>query len=232
MAPHTCGAGPRAAQPPRGAALPSRPPHLGRGSRDSLGDIGDPLGTAIPWPAPALLPPGASVPTPGSPCSICACRALQHKMGSGVTPSPLPPSGYPRMGFSPLKLSPLTTLGLAPCLCCSPSTSWDNATVLRDGTRHLPTQRGLPKLDLANKTFPLRLLGSPAELLLGPGSPRALAESGRGLPSPPAQALTLQKAADEGCSLRQGLLQDGLPLLALVAAKRERRGGVRAFWRG
>lgn len=235
-APATCGAGPRAAQPP-GTQLSLPDPTPGTWQQGLDPGQRDPFGTAIPWPTPALLPPGASVPTPGSPWSICACRALQHAMGSALTPRPLPPSGYPWLGFSPSNSALRPPSGWLRAFCCSTSSTstacgaagWDTAP-----PHPAPLlRRGLPKLDLASKDFPPRLLGSPAELVLGPGSPSALAEAGRGgLPCPSAQALTLQKAADEGCSLRQGLLQDRLPLLGLVAARRAQAGCVSALWRG
>lgn len=96
-APATCGFGPRAAQHPgvqpppsrgpRDTAVPSRP-HAWYVAAGTRSGTEDPLGTAVPWPTPALLPPGASALTPGARWSICACRALQHQMGSPVTRGP------------------------------------------------------------------------------------------------------------------------------------------------
>lgn len=62
----------------------------------------------------------------------------------------------------------------------------------------------------------------------------APAGKGPGCRMGPRWALTLQEATDEGCSLRQGLLQDGLPLLSPVAARERRQcecyagGGTKA----
>lgn len=83
----TLGCSPPPISGPRDTAVPSRP-HAWYVAAGTRSGTEDPLGTAVPWPTPALLPPGASALTPGSRWSICACRALQHQMGSPVTRGP------------------------------------------------------------------------------------------------------------------------------------------------